>query len=67
MQGSEKRHVDNTSWFPPTGLTSRQKEPRNLEASFDQIQSYFTPTGLFYIRCHFPTPAPGLRLLSTTH
>jgi DMSO/TMAO reductase YedYZ molybdopterin-dependent catalytic subunit len=56
MKGSEERHVDNTSWFPSTGLTIRQKEPRNLEASFDQIYSYLTPTGSFYIRCHFPIP-----------
>src|SRR5437899_4637668 len=38
------------------GLIIRQKEPRNLETPFDQVESYLTPTELFYIRSHFPTP-----------
>jgi DMSO/TMAO reductase YedYZ molybdopterin-dependent catalytic subunit len=38
------------------GLIIRQKQPTNLEAPFDQIDSYLTPTDLFYIRSHFPTP-----------
>src|ERR1700692_4410877 len=57
MDGSERRYVDNAIQFPSAGLTIRQKEPKNLEASFDQIDSYLTPTGLFYIRSHFPIPA----------
>jgi Oxidoreductase molybdopterin binding domain len=57
MEGSERRYVDNTSQFPSAGLTIRQKEPKNLEAPFDQIDSYLTPTELFYIRSHFSTPA----------
>ena len=38
----------------PTGFIIRQKEPPNLEMPFDQVDSYLTPTELFFIRCHFP-------------
>jgi DMSO/TMAO reductase YedYZ molybdopterin-dependent catalytic subunit len=38
------------------GLIIRQREPVNLEMPFDQLDSYFTPTELFFIRCHFPEP-----------
>jgi DMSO/TMAO reductase YedYZ molybdopterin-dependent catalytic subunit len=38
------------------GLIIRQKEPTNLETPFDQVDSFFTPTELFYIRSHFPAP-----------
>ena len=38
------------------GLIFRQKEPDNLEPAFDQIDSFLTPTHLFYIRSHFPVP-----------
>ena len=38
------------------GLIIRQKEPANLETPIDQVDSYLTPTDLFYIRSHFPTP-----------
>jgi hypothetical protein len=38
------------------GLIIRQKEPTNLETPFDQLDSYLTPTGLFYIRSHFSAP-----------
>jgi DMSO/TMAO reductase YedYZ molybdopterin-dependent catalytic subunit len=41
----------------PKGLIIRQKEPTNLEMPFDQIDSYLTPTELFYIRSHFPAPS----------
>src|SRR5438270_2392504 len=57
MEGSTKHHVDNPAQFLSAGLTIRQKEPKNLEAPFDRIDSYLTPTELFYIRSHFPTPA----------
>src|SRR5271156_3117368 len=40
----------------PPGLIVRQKEPPVLEMPFDQLDSYLTPTRLFYIRSHFPTP-----------
>jgi DMSO/TMAO reductase YedYZ molybdopterin-dependent catalytic subunit len=38
------------------GLIIRQREPLNLEMPFDQLDSYLTPTELFYIRSHFPAP-----------
>src|SRR5260370_3709847 len=41
---------------PSLGLIMRQKEPTNLETPFDQVDSYLTPTELFYIRSHFPAP-----------
>jgi DMSO/TMAO reductase YedYZ molybdopterin-dependent catalytic subunit len=56
MEGSTKSHYDDTARSRSTGLIIRQKEPRNLEAPFDRIDSYLTPTELFYIRSHFPTP-----------
>jgi DMSO/TMAO reductase YedYZ molybdopterin-dependent catalytic subunit len=57
MDGSRKRYVDTTNQFLSAGLVIRQKEPKNLEAPFDQIDSYLTPSELFYIRSHFPIPA----------
>jgi DMSO/TMAO reductase YedYZ molybdopterin-dependent catalytic subunit len=38
------------------GLIIRQKEPKNLETPFDRLDSYLTPTELFYVRSHFPRP-----------
>src|SRR5262245_30672141 len=38
------------------GLIIRQKEPVNLEFPFDQLDSFLTPTELFYIRSHFSAP-----------
>jgi DMSO/TMAO reductase YedYZ molybdopterin-dependent catalytic subunit len=38
------------------GLIIRQKEPTNLEAAVDQIDTFLTPAELFYIRDHFPAP-----------
>src|SRR5216683_524241 len=57
IEGSKARYVDNTSQLFSAGLTIRQKEPKNLEAPFDRIDSYLTPTELFYIRSHFPIPS----------
>src|SRR5258708_30536620 len=59
MEALNKRDLDNPppfSSFSSAGLIIRQKEPKNLEAPFDRIDSYLTPTELFYIRSHFPTP-----------
>jgi DMSO/TMAO reductase YedYZ molybdopterin-dependent catalytic subunit len=41
---------------PTRGLIIRQKDPKNLESPFDQLDSFLTPTELFYIRSHFPAP-----------
>jgi DMSO/TMAO reductase YedYZ molybdopterin-dependent catalytic subunit len=38
------------------GLVVRQQDPRNLEGPFGRPDSFLTPTELFYIRSHFPTP-----------
>src|ERR1700682_5338940 len=38
------------------GLIIRQKDPNNLEMPFDQLGDFITPSELFYIRSHFPTP-----------
>jgi DMSO/TMAO reductase YedYZ molybdopterin-dependent catalytic subunit len=56
MDGSESQH-DETRHSSPAGLIIRQKQPVNLEMPFDQLDSYLTPTELFYIRSHFPTPS----------
>jgi DMSO/TMAO reductase YedYZ molybdopterin-dependent catalytic subunit len=56
MEGS-KRHYAITSQSSSAGLIIRQNEPKNLEAPFDQFDSYLTPTELFYIRSHFPAPS----------
>ena len=40
----------------PVGLIIRQKDPNNLEMPFDQLSDFITPSELFYIRSHFPTP-----------
>ena len=53
MKALNKRDLDNPapfSSFSSAGLIIRQKEPKNLEAPFDRIDSYLTPTELFYIR-----------------
>src|SRR5947199_5545526 len=55
MEGSKKRCVDIAE-ISSAGLIIRQKEPKNLEAPFDRIDSYLTPNELFYIRSHFPIP-----------
>jgi len=56
MEASRERYLDNDAPLFSAGLIIRQKEPKNLEAPFDRIDSYLTPTELFYIRSHFPTP-----------
>jgi DMSO/TMAO reductase YedYZ molybdopterin-dependent catalytic subunit len=38
------------------GLIIREREPANLETPFGQVNSYLTPTTLFYIRSHFAEP-----------
>ena len=38
------------------GLIIREKEPKNLETPFERVDSFLTPTELFYIRSHFPAP-----------
>src|SRR5260370_1522116 len=56
MEGSKTHSVDEPRQSSPVGLSIRRKEPTNLEMPCDQVDSYLTPTGLFYIRSHFPAP-----------
>jgi DMSO/TMAO reductase YedYZ molybdopterin-dependent catalytic subunit len=49
-------YLDDGNPIASAGLVMRQREPRVLESPFDPIESYLTPTELFYIRNHFPTP-----------
>jgi hypothetical protein len=46
MERSKTKYLDNTAQLSSAGLIIRQKEPRNLESPFDQIDSYLTPTEL---------------------
>lgn len=52
LPGSDPQS-DHSAFLPPD---IRQKEPSNLETPFDQVDSFLTPTELFYIRSHFPAP-----------
>jgi DMSO/TMAO reductase YedYZ molybdopterin-dependent catalytic subunit len=38
------------------GLIARQKNPDNLESPFPALNSFLTPTHLFYVRSHFAVP-----------
>ena len=38
------------------GMVIRQREPVNLEYPFDQLDTFLTPSSLFYIRSHFKAP-----------
>src|SRR5271155_3799774 len=65
--GKSKQHAIRSATIKAgrsssVGLIIRQKEPCNLETPFDQVDSFLTPTELFYIRSHFP--APNLDLAS---
>jgi DMSO/TMAO reductase YedYZ molybdopterin-dependent catalytic subunit len=52
------RHGVNVSGQDASlGLVVRQHEPKNLEGPFGRPDSFLTPTELFYIRSHFPTPS----------
>ena len=39
-----------------SGLIIRENDPKNLETPFDQVDSFLTPTELFYVRSHFAAP-----------
>ena len=51
MEGSKIKYADEPRHSSPAGRTIRQKEPTNLEMPFDQLDSYLTPTELFYRCC----------------
>jgi DMSO/TMAO reductase YedYZ molybdopterin-dependent catalytic subunit len=50
------RGIRNAHQSSSSGLIIRQNDPKNLETPFDQLDSFLTPTELFYIRSHFPAP-----------
>lgn len=55
MQNSDKK--DDAKTRPlPAGMIIRQREPVNFEFPFDKLDSFLTPTELFYIRSHFKAP-----------
>jgi hypothetical protein len=58
----ETSYIKDEARQPSSGLIIRQKEPNNLETTLDEVDSFLTPTELFYIRSHFP--APKLDLVS---
>ena len=60
MEDSHKHSINNAGQSSLVGLIIRQKEPTNLDTPFNQLDSFLTPTELFYIRSHFPTPKLGL-------
>ena len=45
----------NETCHSSSGLIIRQREPKNLETPFSELDSFLTPMVLFYIRSHFPT------------
>jgi DMSO/TMAO reductase YedYZ molybdopterin-dependent catalytic subunit len=59
MEEPEPR-IDNAflGQHPPrsVGLITRQKEPKVLETPTNQVDSFLTPTELFYVRSHSPAP-----------
>jgi DMSO/TMAO reductase YedYZ molybdopterin-dependent catalytic subunit len=44
----------------PQTLIVRESEPRNLEFPFASLNSFITPTELFYVRSHFAMPRVDL-------
>jgi len=65
MKDSREQHIaggiQNAHRSSSSGLIIRQQDPKNLETPFDQVDSFLTPTELFYIRSHFPAPKLDLR------
>jgi DMSO/TMAO reductase YedYZ molybdopterin-dependent catalytic subunit len=60
MKNTQKRstrgEIQKARQFSSIGLIIRQKDPKNLETQFDQMDSFLTPAELFYIRSHFTAP-----------
>src|SRR5258708_38358470 len=57
MAETDRQGMNKSGQLSSMGRVIRQKEPKNLETPFGQIDSFLTPTELFYIRSHFPTPS----------
>jgi len=56
MAETSRQGMNRSGQLSTMGLVMRQKEPRNLEGPFDHLDSFLTPSELFHIRSHFPTP-----------
>jgi len=67
MEGSKKDYVGNTAEFSSAGLIIRQKEPKNLEAPFDRIDSLPHSDGAVLHTQPFSDNNLGRRRLPTTH
>jgi DMSO/TMAO reductase YedYZ molybdopterin-dependent catalytic subunit len=57
-----RQEGNKTGQASSIGLIIRQKEPKVLETPLDRVDSFLTPTELFYVRSH--SPAPKLELAS---
>ena len=57
MAETSRHGMNQSRQSPSMGLITRQKEPKNLETPFGQVDSFLTPIELFYIRSHFPPPS----------
>ena len=52
IKSMETRDGDNKAEQASSiGLIIRQKEPKVLETPVDRVDSFLTPTELFYVRC----------------
>jgi DMSO/TMAO reductase YedYZ molybdopterin-dependent catalytic subunit len=64
MENIEKHYargeIDKANQPSAIGLIIRQKEPKVLETPLDRVDSFLTPTELFYVRSHGPAPNLGL-------
>ena len=66
MENTQKHYtrgeINKANQSSSIGLIIRQKEPKVLETPLDRVDSFLTPTELFYVRSH--SPAPKLELAS---
>ena len=62
QEGDTRAEVGKARQASSIGLIIRQKEPKVLETPLDRVDSFLTPTELFYVRSH--SPAPKLELAS---
>ncbi len=52
-----RKPADLTQSTGNVGMVIPQREPVNLEYPFDQLDTFLTPSSLFYIRSHFKAPS----------
>src|ERR1700737_2536631 len=60
MENIQKQYtrgeINKANQSSSIGLIIRQKEPKVLETPVDRVDSFLTPTQLFYVRSHSPAP-----------